>query len=100
MYGDQSCQMCGTLCSNELLQNPNPNVWPKSIKKVQAILNVHIIRFAFDYVHGKMGLLAFFGGMLINGSCLQMIITTLHEYISKFKLCWWVTYWYEYVPFD
>jgi hypothetical protein len=79
MYGDQSCQMCGTLCSSKLLQNPNPNVCPKSINKVQAILNVHIIRIAFNYIHGKMGLLAFFSGMLINGSCLQMIITTLHE---------------------
>lgn len=44
MYGDQDCQMCGTLCSNKLLQNPNPNVCPKSINKLQAILNVHIIR--------------------------------------------------------
>jgi hypothetical protein len=86
MYGDQDCQMCGTLCNNKLLQNPNPNVCPKSINKLQALLN-GIIRFAFDYIHGKIGLLAFFWGMLINGSCLQMIITTLNEYISKFKVC-------------
>jgi hypothetical protein len=76
MYGDQDCQMCGTLCNNKLLQNPNPNVCPKSINKLQAFFNVHIIRFAFDYIHVKIGLLAFFWGMLINGSCLQMIITT------------------------